>query len=143
MDSVKKETLEFQAQGYNCAETVVNITGRYYIPEIGFDLGNLVTGFGGGIGRSREEACGALTGSVVALSMLIGRDSADVAVDPIHEKVAAFRELFIKKYGCTVCSKLREGLEGEEAKKMCHELTADTVVMLFGYLETIGVEKKS
>ena len=116
------EALKIESEGYNCAETVMKMTGRYYLPEIGFDFGNLVTGFGGGIGRSRLEACGALTGAVVALSMLIGRDSSSVSVDPIHEKVAAFRDMFISKFGTSVCGGLREGYEGEAARKMCRRI---------------------
>jgi len=139
---IKEEALKVQKEGYNCAETVMIMTGRYYLPEINFSYSNLVTGFGGGVGRSRQELCGALTGCVVALNMLIGRDSASVEVDPIHEKIAAFRDDFIASFNHTICEDLREGYEGEEAKKMCHNMTADTVVMFFEYLESIGIKQK-
>ncbi len=136
--------MDIQAEGYNCAETVLMLVGgKYYLNDINFNYANLVTGFGGGIGRSRLETCGALTGSVVALSMLIGRDDPSVDVDPIHEKVSAFRDIFLAKFKKSVCGELREGLEGEEAKMMCHELTAGTVAALFDYLDSLGGVKRN
>ncbi len=140
---IYQEAMDIQAEGYNCAETVLMLVGgKYYLNDINFNYANLVTGFGGGIGRSRLETCGALTGSVVALSMLIGRDDPSVDVDPIHEKVSAFRDIFLAKFKKSVCGELREGLEGEEAKMMCHELTAGTVAALFDYLDSLGGVKK-
>jgi C_GCAxxG_C_C family probable redox protein len=136
------EAMELQKQGYNCAETVMMMAGKYYLPDIEFDYSNLVTGFGGGIGRSRVETCGALTGSIVALSMLVGRGNPEVSVDPIHFKMSAFRDIFYAKFKNTICEKLREGLEGDAAKQMCHEMTAETVEMLFMYMKTIGIERK-
>jgi len=138
---IRKEAMEIQSQGFNCAETVIKLTGKYYIGDIGIDFGRLVTGYGGGIGRSREEACGALTGCVTALSILFGREDPSVSVDPIHEKVSRFRDMFIEKFGQTNCGLLREGLEPDDAKKMCHNMTADTVVMFFEYLEKLGAVK--
>lgn len=140
---IKQEALAVQAEGYNCAEAVMIMSGRYYLPEADYNYSRLVTGFGGGIGRCRQEACGALTGCIVALSILTGRDSADVNVDPIHERMAEFRDMFITRFGSSICENLREGYEGEEAKQMCHGMTADTVVMFFDYLDSLGVERKS
>lgn len=135
-----KEAMDLQREGYNCAETVLMMAGKYYLPEIDFSYSNLVTGFGGGVGRSREETCGALTGSVVALSMLIGRDDPSVEVNPIHEKISGFRDIFLAEFNNTICGKLREGYEGDAAKQMCHEMTAKTVVMLFDYFEELGIK---
>jgi len=139
---IRKEALEVEAEGYNCAETIMIMTGRYYLPDIGMNYSRLVTGLGAGIGRSRKEACGALTGCITALSILIGRDTADVSVDPIHERMAEVRDLFIDKFGTTICEELREGYEGEEAKAMCHNMTADMVLIFFEYLDSIGVSRK-
>jgi len=143
MNDVYAEAMRVQADGYNCAETVMYMTGKYFLPEIGFSYTNLVTGFGGGIGRSREETCGALTGCVTALSMLVGRDDPAVDVDPIHVRIAAFRDIFISEFEKTVCGDLRDGYEGDDAKKMCHEMTAKTVVLLFDYLKSLGVSRKA
>jgi len=139
---IYKEAMDIQSEGHNCAETVMIMTGKYYLPDLNFSYMNLVTGLGGGMGRSRLETCGALTGSIVALSMLIGRNDPSVSVDPIHEQVAVFREFFVSKFGKTICGQLREGLEGDDAKKMCHEMTGHTVVALFEYLESIGIKRK-
>lgn len=143
MNDIYDEALKTTQLGYNCAETVMLMTGKYFLPDIDFPYSNLVTGFGGGVGRSREECCGALTGSVVALSMLVGRADAQANVDPIHVMISGFRDVFKKEFsGKTVCEHIREGYEGDAAKEMCHDLTAKTVVLLFDYLESLEIQRK-
>jgi C_GCAxxG_C_C family probable redox protein len=142
MSEIYKEAMDAQQKGYNCAETVMLMAGKYYLPDINFPYSNLVTGFGGGMGRSRKEACGALTGSIAALNMLIGRPDATHDVEPIHLLISEFRDVFLKEFHNSVCESLREGYEGEEAKKMCHDLAARTVELLFDYLDSMGQERK-
>jgi len=139
---IRQEAMDVMAEGFNCAETAMIMAGRYYLPEINICYSKLVTGFGGGVGRSRKEACGALTGCITALSILIGRESADVSVDPIHERMSEIRDKFIEKFGTTTCELLREGYEGEEAVKMCHNMTADMIVVFFEFLDSIGIRRK-
>jgi len=134
-----KECMKIQAEGYNCAESVVMMAGKYFLKEMPIPWCNFVTGFGGGIGRSREETCGALTGAVLALSIAFGRSDAEVDVNPTHELVSEFRKMFLDKFGDTICKRLREGLEGDEAKSMCQNMTAETVLMLFELFEANGV----
>jgi C_GCAxxG_C_C family probable redox protein len=142
-ESLFNEAMEIQQEGYNCAETVMKMAGKYYIGEMSVDHGHIVTGFGGGIGRSRDEACGALTGAVVAMSILFGRSDCEIDVDPTHKVVSDFRDRFLNKFGNTICGKLRHGYEGDEARSMCHNMTAETVVMLHDYFLELGVELKN
>jgi C_GCAxxG_C_C family probable redox protein len=136
------EAMRTQAKGFNCSETVLLMCGRYYLPDIGMSYVSFATGFGGGVGRSRQEVCGALSGSVIALSLLAGRQDADTPVDPIHEKVSGFRELFKERFGHTICETLREGYEGDAAKEMCHNMTAATVELLFEYFQKLGIHRR-
>jgi len=140
---IYREALETMQRGFNCAESVMQMAGKYYLPDISFDYANLVTGFGGGVGRSRAETCGALTGSVVAMSMIFGRNNPETSVDPIHDKISAFRDIFISHFNETICGNLRGELEGDALKKFCQEMTAETVVLLFDYLDSLGVKRKS
>lgn len=142
MESVFDEAMALQAQGCNCAETIMIMSGRYFLPDIDYGYSRLVTGFGGGVGRCREEACGALTGCVIVISMLLGRDGPHDESWPVHEKVYGFRKIFQVRFGNTVCGRLRDGYEPEDALKMCHSLTAETVCMLFDFLESAGAKRK-
>ena len=142
MEEIYAETMAEQQKGFNCAETVMLMTGKYYLPEIDFSYSNLVTGFGGGVGRSRAETCGALTGSVVALSMLIGRHDTSKSVDEIHPHIAEFRDIFLREFDNSICEELRKGYDGDAAKKMCHEMTAKTVILLFDFLKELGIKRK-
>lgn len=56
--------------GQNCAESVL----RVFADDLGRpDLVRLATGFGGGLGRLGDQ-CGALSGAVMAVGLLLGRD---------------------------------------------------------------------
>ena len=62
-------------QGYNCAQSVA----AAFAPEMGMDektVLRLASGFGGGVGGTRN-VCGAVSGMVMALSMLRGYDESD------------------------------------------------------------------
>ena len=59
----------YHKQGYNCAQSVAgafaDLTGT--APE---QLMAAMGGFGGGVGGSHEELCGAVSGGVLVLSLL-------------------------------------------------------------------------
>jgi C_GCAxxG_C_C family probable redox protein len=67
-------------------------------------LPRLATGFGGGIGR-KGSLCGALTGSVMAIGMKMGRtDPKDrETLFKVYEKCQQFWGQFEKELGSTEC----------------------------------------
>jgi C_GCAxxG_C_C family probable redox protein len=65
----------------------------------------IATGFCGGIARS-SGMCGALSGAIMALNIVLGRDAPD---EPRDEDYAAVRKLldaFEKSFGSTNCAEL-------------------------------------
>lgn len=95
---------ELFLQGYNCAQA----TFGAFAEDYGIDLNTAVTlsaGLGGGIGRLRE-ACGAVTGATLAVSLAMG--SFDLnnpqAKTRVYEEVRRVVELFEKETGTIVCA---------------------------------------
>jgi C_GCAxxG_C_C family probable redox protein len=67
----------------------------------------IATGFCSGIART-GGMCGALSGAVMALSMLYGREGGDFDRTPLYEKVQRLVSQFEDRFGATTCSQLLE-----------------------------------
>lgn len=145
MDSEQINELRVQAeehaknyfrQGLNCAECALKsfldlgLTDDYP-PEI---LA-LASGFGGGIGLTRNT-CGAVLGASMAIGTLCGRKD-PLAKDSLQERIEElygpegvyqlyrrFVEEVEAKYGTIVCREMTAGYEweGKPRKKNCQEI---------------------
>jgi C_GCAxxG_C_C family probable redox protein len=100
-----KKAAEHFREGYNCAQSVLltmldhlNLTNEL-VPKI-------ATGFGGGIGRC-GSVCGALTGGVMAISIIYGTN------EPLMKKR-------LKAY--QTAQKFYEQFEAQNGSVMCKEL---------------------
>ena len=98
------EILNRRKMRYNCAQAT--LCGVNAAARLGFDervLKHAVAGFGGGIGRTHDEGtCGALTGAVAGLGVLLDAD------DERTSELA--RELFLhfkKELGTLQCARLK------------------------------------
>ena len=105
----------YRKEGFNCAQAVAgafaDLTGLG--PET---LMNAVKGFGGGVGGSSEEVCGAVSGGVVVLSLL-NSDPADPAGrKTVYPKAREFRRRFQEVFGRTRCGELRAARPGVSEK---------------------------
>lgn len=99
-----EEILNRRKMRYNCAQAT--LCGVNAAARLGFDervLKHAVAGFGGGIGRTHDEGtCGALTGAVAGLGILLDAD------DERTSELA--RELFLhfkKELGTLQCARLK------------------------------------
>jgi C_GCAxxG_C_C family probable redox protein len=61
--------------------------------------------FGGGLGRS-GMLCGVVSGTLMALGILKGRDSAEERVEPVLEEARAFVLKFEERFGTVECRDL-------------------------------------
>jgi len=108
---------ELRMSGANCAQAVVcSFADRIGLPEE--TLMAAAGGFGGGVGGSHEEMCGALSGGVLALSLLFpyaeGGDAA--ARKKVYGLSKRFRQRFLETFGHTRCSSLLELRPGVSEK---------------------------
>jgi len=103
---VEKKASALFDSGMFCAESVLAAVAEYrgisspLIPKI-------ATGFCSGLSRT-NSMCGAVTGGILALSMIYGRSTPSEKVEPAYEKVKQFLNEFEKQNGSLMC----EGLIG-------------------------------
>jgi len=76
--------------------------------ELGIDtalIPRIATPFGGGMGR-RGALCGVVSGALMALGILTGRDTAAASTDPAFEATASLLDGFREKFGSIDCRDL-------------------------------------
>ncbi len=83
-------------------------------------------GFGAGVGRTKEELCGALAGGLLAVGCLLGRERSGESWDRAAEVAAELRERFLESYGCTRCTDILEAMGPQENSHLCKRLSQDT-----------------
>lgn len=112
-----KLALDYHKQGFNCAQSVA----AAFADVAGVSVETMLTastGFGGGVGGSHEELCGAISGGILVLSMLTPRtDGADTASrKKIYEQSREFRSRFQAVFGKTCCGELLAAKPGVTEK---------------------------
>lgn len=140
MDRSEVETItsRYSQSGYHCAESVAaTITGLFQ-KESTAHATKTAGGFGGGIGGSKTDVCGALSGGILALGCLFGRTGADQSRDLVYDLTKEFRRRFSERFGSTNCHAILQGFDAGDAKMRCRSLTAETAGMVYALLQEIG-----
>jgi C_GCAxxG_C_C family probable redox protein len=141
MYSIGKHCGNYFNSGFNCAESVLSAVADHY----GIDsnlIPRIATGFGAAMGCS-SGLCGALSGGVMALGMLMGRDQADQveAKKRTYESAKRLTLAFEKKYGTRYCTEILgfdladdpefKRYESEELhKRKCLPIVEETAAMV-------------
>lgn len=110
--------------GFNCAEAISKTIVELYISDSGSVIPKAAAGFGGGIGHSIADTCGALTGGVIALSYLFGRTSPEEDNENLYKLVTLFRDRFIKENHSTNCTTILEAFGPQDKMTKCRNMTA-------------------
>ena len=109
--------LELHHQGYNCAQSVAGAFADLLgLPEE--SVMAVAGGFGGGVGGSHEELCGAVSGGVMVLSLLHPHtDGADRAGKVrTYGITKEFRRRYEEVFGLTRCGDLLRARPGVTEK---------------------------
>lgn len=103
-ESAMERSRELFGSGWYCAESVLMAVAEHqaitckYVPKI-------ATGLCSGLSRS-GGTCGALTGAVLAISLVLGRDEASEPVDDCYRATKEMMDGFIGKFGDATCQAL-------------------------------------
>jgi C_GCAxxG_C_C family probable redox protein len=128
---------EYFNSGFGCAESVLKAIAE--AKGIKSDLiPRIASGFCGGIAHT-GGMCGAVTGGIMALNILYGRDNAVQSKELNYQKVQEFVQAFKSRYGTMNCSELTgcdlsttEGMvqfSFLNRHEKCTELTAEATRM--------------
>lgn len=104
---------QYHQEGYNCAQSVAAACADL----VGWEPDRLMAaagGFGGGIGGSHEELCGAVSGGVLVLSLLHphinGKDAE--AKQKVYAQTKEFRRRFVEVFDESRCGNLLRARPG-------------------------------
>ena len=101
-----KKAIAYFDEGFSCAESTLLALSDFlkieckYIPKI-------AGGFGGGMGK-HGEICGAISGTIMALGMVYGREEAKdrEGKEKMYNITEDFIQKFEKEFGCIRCRDL-------------------------------------
>jgi C_GCAxxG_C_C family probable redox protein len=138
-DSTAVKASGYFRSGFNCAESVLKSVvedchGQHHtcIPKV-------ATAFGGGVGGTHEELCGALSGGIMAIGVLLGRMEPGADIQRVKRIASEFRSRFLTRNGSTRCQTLLDAFGPQTESTRCQELTGDTAELLRQVLAEHGV----
>ncbi len=123
---------------FHCAEAVSKAIIEAYGDGAYNDIHKVATVFGGGVGRTHQEICGALSGGFIALGYLWGRSEPGADWSDVSELAVKLRQRFVQEYGTTNCSALLAKFGPQDNTMRCKQLSGETAGMLADIIEEHG-----
>jgi C_GCAxxG_C_C family probable redox protein len=114
--------------------------GGHLLGNVDSQAIKMASTFAGGVGGTREEMCGALSGGVMVIGALFGRTTLSEAEELARSLAARYRHRFQEEFGTTQCSSLYDhmhavagsgscALVGERAAKLLLDVLANDIRM--------------
>jgi C_GCAxxG_C_C family probable redox protein len=111
--------------------------GGYVLGDLEPQCARMATGLAGGVGDSQEEMCGALSGGVMVIGGLCGRDNLAESDQPAFTLSKRYRTRFMAQFGETQCARLRQNLVlAPGGLSSCAELVERAAAILLDVLES-------
>ena len=120
--------------GFHCAESIANTINEIF-PGENANICKLTSGFCGGIGECKQDVCGALSGGIIALGSIYGRQEGGQDISKLVSLSSELRQLFIEEFKTTVCKDVIVNLENMEGYNGCKDLTAKTTWLLYNLIK--------
>ena len=138
---IRKKVYGHYESGFHCAEVITKTVLEMFSRKPHPEATKAASVFGGGIGGSTEELCGAFTGGVIALGYLLGRDAPGDNMRDAGALVKEFKSRFQTQFGTLKCRDLLFSFDEQENPLGCVKLTAETSVILANLLNQFGSNK--
>ena len=140
LKQLENNAVAFFESGYNCAESVSQAIIEAFSEKAPQDIPRVASAFGGGIGGSHSEACGALTGGIIAIGFLQGRTKPDQNIDSTKDLAKSYRDEFEKIAGSTNCGILLDQFGDQDNYFECSRLVGRATVVLAKLLKGAGLK---
>ena len=108
--------------------------GQFFLGPLEDQTIRMVSGFAGGMGRSRQEACGAVSSGVLIISGLYGRIDPEVDDTYCLELCNRYLHDFEQSLGSTRCHILQASGYGPKGHTPCSVLVECAARMLLDLL---------
>jgi C_GCAxxG_C_C family probable redox protein len=128
--AVNMIAFDYHKSGFHCAEAVLKAIAEIYGEGISDDVLKVATAFGGGVGRTKQDICGALAGGILALGCLYGRSEPGTDWTEAADLAAKLRKKFVKTYGTTNCGALLNGFGPQQDMIRCKQLSGEVADIL-------------
>jgi C_GCAxxG_C_C family probable redox protein len=142
MKDIIKETRKYWDNQINCSRsTASGILDYYNFPNHSDTLFKALIPFGGGIGE--RSVCGAVTGSLAALSTILFERG--FSEEEITEKTKEFKERFKREMGTLYCREILKDFistdgtldkDNPERRKLCDKAVDISVKIVKDIIET-------
>ena len=127
--------------GYHCSEAILLAAGGHYLDEVSPQAVRMSSPFAGGVGGSRMDLCGALTGGLMVIGGLTGRENAAVNDDLCQAQAAEFRAEFLRAFGWLKCGDLKANWIGTAGQESCRALVEKATGVLVGVIEATKLDR--
>jgi C_GCAxxG_C_C family probable redox protein len=111
------------------------VVGEHVLGDLGPMGARIATGLAGGVGDTQQEMCGALSGGVLVIGGLLGRESVDEDDWPALSLATRYRKCFLAELGATQCARLREMIYASGGLGSCDLLVERAATILLELLE--------
>jgi C_GCAxxG_C_C family probable redox protein len=128
---------ELVRQGYHCSEAMLLTAGEHLLGSVSPPTIKMASIFGGGLGGSNQEMCGALAGAAMIVGALYGRMRPGYDETKARMVVTRLRERFIEEFGTTQCAPLRARYEKPDTTGYCAPVAERTAMILFQVLAEV------
>ncbi len=115
-NETSQRSRELFDSGFYCAESVLLAIAESQGIESDL-IPRIATGFCSGVART-GGMCGAVSGAIMGISLVVGRDSPEESVQPSYDLVQQLISRFTSQHGSTQCPQLIEcDLGSEEGQR--------------------------
>jgi len=108
---------EHEKNFHGCAQCTIGALYEVFPKLRNEDIFKSASGMGGGVGLTCLGHCGALSGGVMVLSQIYGRELHQIS-DPERKRAVAFKlgeklvSYFLDEYGTIICHQIQEKIMG-------------------------------
>lgn len=121
-DAAREQAQATFKAGFNCAEAVFLVVTQAFGLDVPEQV-RLATAFGGGVGRCKEEMCGAVAGGVLAIGALCGREQPGANWDLAARLARTVREDALAMRGSIRCGDLLHAFGEQTDMQACIRFT--------------------
>jgi C_GCAxxG_C_C family probable redox protein len=114
---------------------MVLAVGGHTMAELPVASVRMANGFGGGVGGSHHDLCGALSGGIMVIGGLYGR--VDVGQDDrVSQGLSAdYRQAFLDRFGVTCCGPLRDRIKAPGGPGSCAVVVEGAAQLMLDLLD--------